>query len=165
MNVGSCNGINYNPSPETVDRIQNVNIAIKNTITPHSSLDQHPELKILDLFVGSAPHRKTCNVSIEFYATGPTLVSHKVLILLQRLTGFEEVILRIWIKWTSVTNLIEPSDSCLDTSHELKSWYSDFEMTGNRLQHHLGKTDIRSDKDGWCMVFNPCKEVERGAIS
>lgn len=164
VNVGSCNGINYNPSPETVDRIQNVNIAIKNTITPYSSLDQHPELKILDLFAGSTPHRKTCNVSIEFYATGPTLVSDKVLVRLQCLTGFEKVILRIGIKWTSVTNLIKPSDSCLDTSHELKSWYSDFEMTGKCLQQYLGKTGIKSDKDGWCMVFYPRKAAEEGTI-
>ena len=148
MNIGYSSGMNYNPSQEIVDRIQNVNIAIKNTILPYSYLDQHPNLKILDLFAGSAPHRKTCNVSIEFYVTGPTVISHKVLIRLQCLTGFEEVVWRIGIKWTRGTNLIKPSDRSFDISQALKGWYLDLEQTGLYLQRYLGKTDLRSDMDG-----------------
>lgn len=168
-NVGSRNGIYYSPSPETMNKIQNINIAIKNiaskTTILHSYLSQHPELAILDHFAGSAPHRKMCNISIETYAGGPTLFNYQLLTRLQRLTGFEEVVLRIGIKWTEGANLIKPSDSCFDTSHELNSWYSDLELAGPYLQYHLGKTDLRSDTDGWSMVFNPRKAVEEVVTS
>lgn len=146
---------NHSPSQEIVYKIQNVNISIKSHYLPESDQAESTELQLLDLFADPAPHRKTCNVFIELYAVGYIVVRYMVLRRLQRLRGFEELILRTRIMWTG----------CLDNPHALKSWNSSIEQTGKCLEDYLGKPDLTSDKYGWCMVFHPRKAVEEGVIS
>lgn len=166
MNIGSHDGINCRPSQSTVDKIQNVHITIKTNVLLNSVQVDHPEFQLLDLFAGHIPHRKTCNVYIEFLASGSTLVSstisHMVILRLRRLIGFEKVILRTRIQSTSTSAFIKPSDGCLDTSFEFKSLYSGLQQTGKFLQRYLGKTDITAEEDGWVMVFKPGKVFEKG---
>ena len=165
MNVGSHDGINYKPSQDMVDNLQNVDITIRTSIPLVSDLVEHPEIQLLDLLARHAPHRKTCNVYIEIHASGSTMVTntviHRVILRLRRLIEFEKVILRIGIKWTSATAFIKPSEGCLDT-FDFQRWYSSLQQTARFLQLYLGKPDIRSDEDGWSMVFNPHKLFKKG---
>ena len=101
MNLGCLYGINcHGPSQEVLDTIQSVNIRIKGAQYLTTSTDaEHPELQVLDDLAGSAFLHKTCNISLEL--DEPLLyLGNVILNRLERLDGFEKVVLRVWTKWT-----------------------------------------------------------------
>lgn len=163
INLGYCNGINcQKPSQQIAATIQNVNIRINNSDIATSSLDEYPELSLLDIFAGPTPHRKTCNVSFDFYENRYFTVGHVVLSRLQHLRGFEKVVLRIWMNWTGGITIENPSENFLaKIPFKVNLRYRAFERARIFLEPHLGQADLRSDKDGWYMVFYPRRAQEK----
>ena len=146
MNLASFYGLNcHGPSQEVLNKIQNVSIRIKGPRywTNNTTTAEHPELRALDDLASSAFIRKTCNISLEF--DGPSVhLENVILSRLQRLDGFEKVVLRVWLERIGEAQF----DHCLGT-------YEAFEALGDRLKPFLGKTNSRPDEGGWSMVFYP----------
>lgn len=162
INLGFFFQVNcQKPSRQIAVTIQNVNIRLNSCFSPRSTLDRYPEIRLLDVVAGPPPYRKTCNISFEFYESGNVMVGHEVLSRLQRLRGFEKVVLRIRRNATgdAITNPFENFHVRLP----LRATYKGFDMAREFLEPHLGEADLGSDKDGWNMVFYPRKTQERVA--
>lgn len=163
MNSGFDNGIHcQKPSQEVVATIQNVHIRIAYSTRGSDPDDSTELLEFLDLFAGPAPHRQTCNVSFESHGKKYFVVGYELLSRLQRLRGFEKVVLRTSVKWPgSISMLAVWPDRRDDLFNKdlLKVWRSHFEFQAVRtcLVPHLGETEITSVKDDSIMVFYPRK--------
>lgn len=159
MNLGFCNGFNCrSPSRKILDTIQNVNIRINNYIVRSSTLVEYPELQLLDVLGRSALRRKTCSISFEFYGSPYAHFGHEVLSRLQRLRGFDKIVLRVWMNWTGGAAITNPLDY-FHLEPPIRFRYRVFEMAREYLEPRLGKADPRSDKDGWIMVFYPRRKA------
>lgn len=163
INVGFRKKTNCpKPSQEMLATIQNVDIRISHTIRPTSTLQEFPELQFLNLFAGSAPHRRMCTVFFEPDAIGYATIGHKILLRLGRFKGFEKVRLLIGMTSADSYKVADRSDDWLDSTVQAQYWGLDWAR--ECLEPSLGKADLRSDEDSWIMTFYPCKSQEVASI-
>ncbi|CAF9922243.1 hypothetical protein IMSHALPRED_005634 [Imshaugia aleurites] len=161
------------PSWKIAATIQNIDIKIDACMLPiarNAYPNRYSGLKILDLLTDPTHHRKTCNVSIEWYGARDGCmyiveVGHEVIDRLQRLRGFEKVVLRVWDRWTDSPSILIPSVDRLraPVPGMVIDTYWSFGHMQDRLAPYLGKADMTSDKEGWGMVFYPRKAQEGAA--
>ena len=88
LNLGHKNRTNCQPpSQEILAGIQNLDIRVNHTISHTSTVKDYPEIKLLDLFAGQTPHRKTCMVSVDDRSDGCQMMPCVVFRYLEALRG------------------------------------------------------------------------------
>ena len=88
----------------------------------------------------------------------------ELLIRLRRLRGFEKVAFRASRKWTGRNPFTDTPDDCLDSSLEVRSWYSQLKWIQQYLEPHLGKTVLQSDEGGGTWFSIHARRPKKGQV-
>ena len=140
------------PSHEVAARIQRISIRVNTVFYPLYGAPD--ELEIPQLFTGAEISRKSCRVTFENWLSSSPMVCDEILFILQRFTGFEDVIVHVKVEgWHSRLEKVDEYDLALVENVRRRA----YRKVIRALEESLGSPyhGLHDEDD---MVFHPRRE-------